>query len=278
MKRLLTAVITFLVFSSGISAYEVKNAGQYSPAWSPDGQSIAYHENSEANVWDLLLRNVQTGKVVKVTENNAYDTDANWSPDGRYIIYSSSIDGNRNIYLYDVASQKNKVLIKDKANKMHPKWSPDGRSIAFVSNSGGSNQLYQYLLSDGSVKQLSDTKGNTFHPSWSQDGEKIIFDQRKNDASVIYQLDMGSGKVSLIYEGNGSNIAASLNDERLTFSTNRAGNWDIVELNLKTGKERLLAGTDANEMKGVWDLKHDKLVYSRQDDNRVWKLETKSFK
>ena len=69
-------------------AHAVKYEGEYSPDWSLDGQYFAYHKNSDQMSWDIVIKNVATGKVEQITKNDGMDVDASWSPDGSKLVFA----------------------------------------------------------------------------------------------------------------------------------------------------------------------------------------------
>ena len=274
MKKLLCLVAAI----SSLPIGAVSNEGEYSPAWSPDGQYLAYHKNSDSVFWDLLIKNVNTGEITQVSNNKAYDTGASWSPDGQQLIFSSSRSGNRDIYVYNLSTKQSLPLIQHESMDNQANWSPDGSTIAFLSRRNGKSQLYLYDIESKKTRQLTDTGEHIFHPSWSPDGHSIFFDQQVDDKSRIFRVNIKEGAVSEVYSNNASTFSASSDGEKLTLSTNRSGQWDIIRVDLRNGKEETLIATPNNEMKGVWDADGRRIAYSQQNAQGIWEVKIKTVK
>jgi dipeptidyl aminopeptidase/acylaminoacyl peptidase len=69
------------------------------PAWSPDGQRIAFISDREGDFGNLWVMNADgSGAERLVRESNQHGSPA-WSPDGRRIVYTRNDDGDVQIYL-----------------------------------------------------------------------------------------------------------------------------------------------------------------------------------
>ena len=64
-----------------------------SPAWSPDGQRIAFSSADENGNYDIYVMNDDGSDLTRITDHSAGDYDPSWSPDGRLIAFSSGRDG-----------------------------------------------------------------------------------------------------------------------------------------------------------------------------------------
>jgi Tol biopolymer transport system component len=122
----------------------------FDPAWSPDGQMIAF-VRLNARLGEPIyvvkadgsgLRNL-TSKPVGV-----YAAPA-WSPDGRKVAFVSDRDGNSEVYVMNADGSGQRRLTRNPAFDADPAWSPDGRKIAFVSKRDGSYGVY-VMNADGS--------------------------------------------------------------------------------------------------------------------------------
>ncbi|MGW8265302.1 MAG: prolyl oligopeptidase family serine peptidase [Longimicrobiales bacterium] len=119
-----------------------------SPAWSPDGDKVAFvanrTENPDGNantdIWVVDAANTDSGAtLIQVTTNEGSDGQPAWSPDGQWIAHVTSREPE--IIWYDVselavarADGSGEVRILSEAldrNVYSPKYSEDGRSIFF---------------------------------------------------------------------------------------------------------------------------------------------------
>jgi TolB protein len=109
------------------------------PAWSPDGRRIAYTQLNP-RPRDGVMRVVVTEPASRTPPGqrmgprgttSAYPA---WSPDGRSLAYARFVDGTWDIYVYELASQRERRLTHGPGDEIDPAWSPDGRLIAFVAN------------------------------------------------------------------------------------------------------------------------------------------------
>jgi len=127
--------------SSRLTVSQTKNR---TPAWSPDGQWIAYYSSdgpNEAVIHVLNLADAQAdpeNSSVSLTDGAAYDQEPVWSPDGQWIAFASNrqgpADGNVNHgAIYVMASDGSEVrrITTSDLWASQPAWSPDGQWLAF---------------------------------------------------------------------------------------------------------------------------------------------------
>ena len=69
-------------------------ANNFGPAWSPDGQRIAFARalSFTDSDWDLWVIDADGGNLVQLTQGPSQDGGPAWSPDGRRIAYASRQD------------------------------------------------------------------------------------------------------------------------------------------------------------------------------------------
>ena len=159
----------------------------HQPAWSPDGQRIAFYSNRDDR-WHIWSVGRDGADPKQLTSGPYEDREPHWSRDGQRIVFSSNRSGNGSydIWELNVASGQLRQLTKDTTNEFTPTYSPDGRRIAFVSNRPDNPGVYQ-LNARGTETLLAPAKGTVGTPAWTPDGQHVLF-------GVIVQ---GTGKLML---------------------------------------------------------------------------------
>ena len=157
--------LTRLTRNSGLDGF---------PAWSPDGEQIAFLSDGTLYVMDA-----DGDDLTRLTYTVAWDdlwTPPAWSPDGEQIAFVSERDGNYEIYVTDGGETAR--LTYNNAKDFSPAWSPDSKKIAFTSERDGNWDIY--VLSEDEEDRIITTRltrnsGVDIAPAWSPDGEQIAF-------------------------------------------------------------------------------------------------------
>lgn len=138
----------------------------YEPAWSPDGERLAFVREHDDERPEIALVDVDDGTVeTLVTFGDAVFFPA-WSPDGTVIAFVGRVDGNDDIYLLELASGRITRLTDDGATDSMPAWSPDGKHIVFIRDREGQYDLW-VMRADGSGQtSLLDGEVGMGAPLW----------------------------------------------------------------------------------------------------------------
>jgi TolB protein len=174
-----------------------------SPAWSPDGQWLAY-VSFENRVSGVYLQTVRTGERRLVSARVGVNGAPAFSPDGqRLALTLSGSGGNLDVWLLDLASQQLTRLTEDPAVDTEATWSPDGKSLYFTSDRAGGPQIYKLEVAQHQrVERITFGSGYNARPRVSPDGKKIAFVTREGSAYRIGVQDLASGTVSVLSHGN----------------------------------------------------------------------------
>jgi TolB protein len=137
------------------------------PAWSLDGNRIAYHGCDErgdnCGVWVMQPGGFTPTRLT----TDASDTAPAWSPDGTQVAFASARADNWDLFVIDIATGQETRLTQDPATDLAPVWSPDGRQIAFLSNREGAWAVYILEVRSGMVQKVIAT-GDAYPDPFSE--------------------------------------------------------------------------------------------------------------
>jgi tricorn protease len=149
-----------------------------SPAWSPDGKSIAYFSDRGGEY--ALHVAAQDGKgearLIPLQGSGFYERPK-WSPDSKRLSFS---DNSRTLWVLDVAAGKATRVASDPlygpAIVLQHAWSPDSRYLAYTQNSPTYfNRLFLYSLADGKSFAVSDGLADVTSPAFDASGKYLYF-------------------------------------------------------------------------------------------------------
>jgi TolB protein len=173
-----------------------------SPAWSPDGQWLAYvsFETKHAAVYVQLVR---SGERRQVSARAGVNGAPAWSPDGHKLALTlGGSAGNPDIYILDLTTQDLTRITDDPAIDTEPEWAPDGKSLFFTSDRAGSPQIYQIGANAGARPKRITFSGNyNARPRVSPDGSQLAMVTLDNGNYRVAVEDLGSGTVRVLSHG-----------------------------------------------------------------------------
>jgi Tol biopolymer transport system component len=140
--------------------------GDFYPAWSPDGSTIAYWSGSRSGVGggprnsEIYTIPADGGSPTRLTSNDVSNIEPAWSPDGTKIAYWNG--GELWVMASDGSDQHaiaSPSAIADEA-AWAPAWSPDGTRIValrFDENPSGTVPLMNVVVFDLETGLATDT-------------------------------------------------------------------------------------------------------------------------
>jgi TolB protein len=143
------------------------------PAWSPDGEWIAFSAGvppPTGKVFDYgvaVMRIRPDGtQLERLTPDDGIWSSPSWSPDSRRLVCHGSRDGTFDLWILDIGNGHLKRVMQDPADDRQPEWSPDGKWIAFTSVVEGNSDVY-IIHPDGSGRRRLTTESSRDEcPTW----------------------------------------------------------------------------------------------------------------
>ncbi len=165
-----------------------------SPAWSPDGQSIAYFSD-ESGKYALHIR-AQNGegtpRKFALSDDASYYFSPTWSPDSKSIAF---IDNKLNKWILDTANGKLTAVDKETQYELNGElaWSPDSKWLAYSKSLANRlHGVFLYSMASGKSVELSDGTSDARMPEFDRDGQWLYFTASTNYGPTTSGLDMSS--------------------------------------------------------------------------------------
>lgn len=171
-----------------------------SPAWSPDGDKVAYVTFERRNA-RIYVQELRTGTRNKLASFKGLNGAPAWSPDGRKLALTLSKDGNPEIYVMNVATKQLKRITRHMAIDTEPVWTPDGKYLIYTSDRGGKPQIYQVPAEGGRAKRLTFEGGYNARPRVSPDGKLVAMVHGGGNVFKIAVLDRETGAIQVLTDG-----------------------------------------------------------------------------
>jgi TolB protein len=223
-----------------------------SPAWSQDGQRIAYvsFENRRAAIY---IQDLGSGRRDLVASYPGINGSPAFSPDGRRLAMTLSKDGNSEIYVLDLMSRELMRVTDHFAIDTEPAWSPDGQSLIFTSNRGGSPQIYRMPATGGPAARISVEGDYNARASYAQDGRSVVMVTRINGAFRIGVLDTERGVTRLLSNGSlDESPSFAPNGSMVIYATLHGGRGVLAAASVTGGGNQRLSQDTGQVREPAW--------------------------
>ncbi|MBN1679999.1 MAG: PD40 domain-containing protein [Anaerolineae bacterium] len=214
------------------------------PAWSPDGNRIAFSSHRDGN-WELYVLEINNGAITRLTYTPGFEGAPSWSPDGVFLVYEGYTADTEDLDIYIISADPNRAASEGALRvtyipgpDIEPHWSPQGRQIAYVSWRTGNKDIYILDLDnpseDAAINITNTPDINEDHPAWSPDGNTIAYTAMVNGVEGIYAKPAQQRDADPILVGRGKMPTWAPNGSSLVYA------FDVGR------QTQLLAGTIGN--------------------------------
>lgn len=181
-----------------------------SPAWSPDGQRLAY-VSFEQKKPIVYVHTLATGQRRVVANFKGSNSAPAWSPDGNQLAVVLTKDGQSQLYVLNADGSGVRRLASSAGIDTEPFWGSDG-NIYFTSDRGGSPQIYRIAASGGGAQRVSFDGNYNVTPRLSADGKMLAFVTRNAGRFQVAVQDLASRQTTILTD--------SARDESPSFAPN----------------------------------------------------------
>jgi serine/threonine protein kinase/Tol biopolymer transport system component len=184
------------------SRFTFDEANHVWPVWSPDGQWVAYTDDSSGVFRPMRKRVTGESPAEYVTAPTGVNEGiGSWSSDGHTVLLQVFRGGSWDVDVLDLASGKRGPYLGSKFNEGHARFSPDGKWVAYSSDENGRSEIFVSPFPNPSGKWQVSLNGGHWS-RWSPDGKEILFfseDGRLMSASVSTSSSFQSGEPKVLF-------------------------------------------------------------------------------
>ena len=155
------------------------------------------------------------------------------SPDGRRAAVDRTVNGNRDVWLIDLARRGTTRFTFNSSVDGFPVWSPDGSQIAFESSRNGAMDIFVKPANGAAAEQpLLAAPGNQWPEDWSSDGRYLLYfdaDQHNGDLMALPLAGADRTPISVATtEFTETTGAISPDGHWAAYDTNESGSFEVV--------------------------------------------------
>ncbi len=255
------------------------------PAWSPDGQRIAFSRVVGTRC-RIMLVPVSGGLAQEVGDCLADDVHpVSWYPDGRALIGAQRPGGKskpveRALHRMSLAEGRWRRIEYARSpsdEDMSPVVSPDGRWIAFHRNLSIAD-IWRMPAEGGTPERLTNLRTNLYGLAWARDNRHLLFARYREGRIYLNRLDTETGRIVEAVAGNDNMTYPSVarSGDAVAFEVDsrqsRIRRVVLADGESAMGSSRqLFESSGSNLLPAISPDGHQVLFYSsRTGDQRLW--------
>jgi TolB protein len=224
-----------------------------SPAWSPNGQELAY-VSFEAQKAVVYAQEVASGKRRVIANFRGTNSAPAWSPDGQTMVATLSRDGGSQLFVMGRNGENPRRVTSSPSIDTEATFTPDGRSLYFVSDRSGGPQIYRVPVAGGAAERVSFTGDYNISPALSPDGRYLAYISRQSGAFKLYVTELTKGATpQAITDTRDDESPSFAPNGRLIIYATRSGGRDVLMTTTLDGKIKAkLVSTTADVREPMW--------------------------
>ncbi len=227
-----------------------------SPAWSPDGNRIAYVSFESDSRPSIYIHDLEMNKRMVLKRYPGLNGAPAFSPDGNQLAIVLSKSGSPDIWIYDLESHRLRQITRHYGIDTEPSWTADGGSIVFTSDRGGKPQIYRIKLQNMAIERLTFEGDYNANASLLADDSGLVMVHRRDGIFHISLLDFRRGRLSVLTETElDESPSIAPNGSMLIYATQHGGRGILAAVSIDGGVKFNLPSSTGDVREPAWSPK-----------------------
>jgi TolB protein len=230
----------------------------HSPAWSPDGATIAFRRQFDDGAGAIMLVDSSGANVRELVRTEPILDAMAWSPDGSHLAYTSYHQGRMGLRICDIATGLSRDIAETKVQRWNPSWCRRTGAFVFCSDENGSQMVRTAHAPDDASTPLSTGEPADF-ASISPSGKWMSW---VDPAGRLVIMKVATGETNKVSEPGEVLSAASWSPDD-THVLVEAFDWgapEVYMIDVTVGRALRLTAANGGEGMPTWSPDGDRVV------------------
>ena len=250
------------------------------PAWSPDGQWLAYdHWRLGVNL-DVFLMDRNGEGQRALTTGPESESMPGWLATSDRVAFLARYQDTRGVFSVHLSDAEISTVAPLADEVDWARLSPDGTRLAYHARGDDARfNVWVRDLATGRSWAVTQAESLSGFPVWSRDGEWLAYQRHRGSTSHVMVVSPDGGTPQQLTFGRGQSwpYTFSPDGDKVAFAGQRDDGWGLWWVSRSTGAETRLAGPaprNAYYRYPAWSPQGDRVVYELAETiGDIWLVE-----
>jgi Tol biopolymer transport system component/predicted Ser/Thr protein kinase len=254
--------------------------GDSSPAFSPDGRSIAFLRTISAAVQDVYVVSVSGGEPRRLTNENRRIYGLAWDTSRNQLIFSSNRSTSARLWRLSPSGGSLEPISEIGDGASFIAISRQGNRLAYTRSVTDTN-IWRYPLGNSKAhdvpSRLISSTRHELGPQYSPDGNRIVFNSSRTGPLEVWICDQEGANAYQLTNFNGPATGSprwSPDGKHIAFDSRPGGNADVYTIASEGGNPARLTTEPSDDIVPNWSGDGQWIYFAsnRTGTFQVWKM------
>ncbi len=253
------------------------SVGDFSPVFSPDGQTILFARSLVGGFSDLYTRPASTNPVtpLRLTHDAVSIMGYDWTPNGEEVVFTSHRAQTSGVWRIPFTGGTPRLVravsVEDPGRVVLSRTTAD---MAYVQWTYQVNLHHRNLETAETIPFAASTRTDAF-PRYAPQGDRVAFVSSRTGPSEIWIQDVNATQPQRLTHLETTQLSLpswSPDGQWLAFAADTGtGQWDAYVVSADGGTPRIISQTESNEVAPGWSADGQRLYFG-SDRSGAWQI------